>query len=139
MKYKRDGLESQFLLRTEPELRQLLQDFDDISKRWGLPEPILTCLGRTPAENKAVGGVAHSLHLWEADPFLPAKPPISRAADLSAWAYSPEQLAQALMWLRGEIARRGGRRAWELIHHDAGTGEHVHVAREHDPRETVSA
>lgn len=132
MKWKHDYLSSQFHMRTEPELRQLLTDFDVESQKWGLPEPTLNCLGRTAAENKACGGVAHSLHLWEACPEDSSKPYRTRAADLSIRDYTPAHVELALTWLRGEVAKRGGRRLWELLFHDAGSGNHIHVARERD-------
>jgi hypothetical protein len=136
VRFKTPGLTLEYRAQVEPELYQLLEDFCAVSKRWALPEPLLNELGRTPAQNKAVGGAEHSLHLWEPNPAGLALPYRTRAADLSVRPYGEAQLELALTWLHGEVAKRGGKRCWELLHHNVLTGSHIHVARD---RETGGA
>lgn len=128
MKYRRPSLEKQLALATHPEVRKLLLDFDGFSRRARLPEPTLVCLGRTTQENRLVGGVPTSLHLWE-PPFAngTGKEPETRAADLSVKAYDESQMELVLTWFRGEVAQRGGKARWELISEPHGTGPHIHV------------
>lgn len=131
MNFKTPALEKQFFLETHPEVRLLLLDFVSGSERFGLPVPLLTCLGRTAEENAAVGGVPTSLHLWEV---VAARQRQSRAADLSLRPYEGTQVGLAETWLRGEIAKRGGKRRWEWLRHAVpGGAPHFHVARRRVP------
>jgi len=129
VKFKRPELEEELRTACAPELRRLLEDFDRWSPRVHLPEPMLTCLGRTPAQNRAVGGVPTSLHLWSGAGEVQE----TRAADLSTWRYLPEQLELVLTWFRGEVAKRGGAKRWELLHHNVQTGQHLHVGLRRSP------
>lgn len=114
--FKHSGLEAELREKTHPELRQLLLDLGGACARFGLHEPVLTCLGRTPEENAAVNGLLGSFHLFDC------------AADLRKWVWDEEtQLPQVLTWLRGAMARRGGKKRWGLKVHDAGSGDHIHV------------
>ncbi len=131
MNFKRTSLEAQFLLQTEAELRRFLLDFVDASKRFGLPVPLLTCLGRTVEENEAAGGVPTSLHLWELDA---NRNPVSRAGDVSLRPYRGSQVGLAETWLRGEIAMRGGLKRWEFLKHAVpGGAPHFHIGRRRVP------
>lgn len=129
MKFKHEYLAAQFASELEPDLQRLLLDFEDASKRFELPEPLLTCFGRTVEENKAVNGVPNSLHLWE---LMNGGKRRARAADVSIRPYDAEQLKVVATWFRGEVAKRG-RPRWEFLLHDVGSGMHLHVARRRTP------
>ena len=127
MKWKWPHLEAEFHSRVEPELRAFALDFDDVCRRWGMPEPEITCLGRTPEENLAVGGAAKSLHLWEVPHEDARKLKRTRAEDFSVRQYGEAHLDMVHMWFRHEVARRGGKVKWELIAEPHGTGPHIHL------------
>ena len=107
-----------------PELHVVLEALADLCVRMQWPSPVLTSCSRTKEENEAVHGHPESWHLFGC------------AGDLSSWLYTSEQMKELLTWLRMELARRGGVRSaklpegkWELLVHDKGSGEHLHIAR----------
>jgi hypothetical protein len=117
VKFAYPELEEQ-LTRVPQALRAVLEDFESWSKQRGMPEPFITCIFRTPSQNKAAGGVAHSLHL------------IGRAVDLRNVGpsekephYSAEERMACEAWLR----RRCPKWAYELVLASHGTGPHWHL------------
>lgn len=108
-------LEGEFEL-LHPDLKLALEDFEEWCGNEGLPEPTITCLLRTPEENKAAKGVATSYHLCHC------------AADIRSRGLNAAQKAAAFSWLRARCPSG----AWGLLLHDVGSGEHLHLERK-DP------
>lgn len=80
-----------------------------IFRKWRLYLTI-TCLNRTPAENKAVNGSKYSAHLF------------GRAVDVRTSDWSQEQIDAIIKYLEetwGDFIY--------VKYHDAGTGNHLHI------------
>lgn len=112
MKFKEPHLAEEWE-RLHPETKAALEELEDWSRENRIPEPVLTCISRTVAQNKLAGGVANSWHLFDT------------AADIRLFHYSPAARASVLAFLRRQCPRE----EFELLVHDAGSGEHLHLAR----------
>ena len=118
LKFKH-GKDEPDLVLVPKELREAMFDFAVWSARNGMPTPIITCIGRTEVENKAVGGAKNSLHLMtEADP-------AGRACDLRDSNYSDGELARAVKWWQQRIMTSEVQ--WEFMSGRHGTGPHFHL------------
>lgn len=99
------------LARAPTELRLVLTEFEAWCALQNFPAPVVTCVHRTPEQNKAAGGVPNSLHLD------------SRAMDLRNRHYTPEQRMECEQWLRARCPRW----AFEMVLKPHGTGPHWHI------------
>lgn len=115
MKFKTPRLELE-LGDAHPDVRVVLDEFADWCEENHLPEPVITCIRRTPEENARVNGQPQSWHLFGC------------GVDIRSRHLTPAQLAFAIAFLR----RRCPEPEWELKHHDAGSGSHLHIARADD-------
>lgn len=95
-------------LRTDvhPDLVELLRALDRMGAENVLPEPVLTSLIRPP-------GAKFSWH------------ELGCAADLRVHHYSDVQAILVMAWL----GYRCQHPLWELLRHDVGQGDHIHVGR----------
>lgn len=126
MKAKSPLLDLQFEVATHPELRELVLAVDRSLRARMLPQLVITCTGRTPEENAEVNGVPTSLHLWEPDE-VPTKPKRTRAIDFSLRPYSTSgEVEQVRDVFQAEMLKRG-RKRFEFLIHDAGSGRHIHA------------
>jgi hypothetical protein len=118
VEFKREALEEELRTRSHPELREFFLAFGLVCYEREWHPPFITCLGRTEEENRAVGGVSDSRHLYDS------------AGDLRVWVYPADTvLPRVLVWMRAEFEKRGGQKAWGLLVHNAGSGSHIHVER----------
>lgn len=110
-------LRNEFLYQIDPRLRAVLLELGDwIWFMWHKPL-ILTCLNRTEAENKAVGGSKYSAHKY------------CRGADIRSRIFEDEQKSLIIshietVWNESAMIRPPFLYA---IHHDSGQGEHFHI------------
>jgi hypothetical protein len=104
-----------------PKLKEELERFVAFSKAHSLPLPVVTCAGRTPAENsRTPGSVVNSDHLLD-----PANGDESfEAVDLRVRHYSPEELKRVVVYWR---TRQELGEAYFVSNLNHGTGPHLHV------------
>lgn len=114
VRFKTARCEKEYFGVLHPAVRDLVQAFCEWSRVSGLPEPTVTCVVRTPDENRAIykGVDRFSWHL------------VRCAVDLRNHHYTPEQRRKAEGWL----GARAMRPRWEFVPQDHGTGPHFHVA-----------
>ena len=94
-------------------LRDLLEDFGHWSAANRLPVPVVTCIVRTPKENRDIYGYDRdSLHL------------AGRALDLRTRHYTKQQLDDAIRYFETKCKDR---KVWELVTKLHGSGPHIHV------------
>lgn len=99
-----------------PDLRPVLEDFEEWCGERGRPEPVVTSVKRTPAENARLPEASpDSWHL------------VGCAVDVRANNLTPEQQREALVWFQ----RRCPRPEWEVLLHGKGQNIHFHVGRKH--------
>ena len=95
------------------ELRALLDDFGHWSMSNRLPMTVVTCIKRTPKENRDIYGYDRdSLHLD------------ARALDLRTRQYTKTQLDDVIRFFETKCRDR---KIWELVTRLHGTGPHIHV------------
>lgn len=78
-------------------------------EKWGI-KPVITCLNRTKEENKKVGGVKWSAHLY------------GRAVDLRTRTMTKQQIDE----LQKHLESVWGSFLY-VKYHDAGSGNHLHI------------
>lgn len=132
IQFKTARCEKEFLL-LHPRVRTLVAELDSFSAQQKFPNVVVTHVHRTPVEQKAIykGAKDFSWHM------------VYCACDLRNNHYSPAQLdrvveflrtqtqdeAQSLSRLRKLLGRivRPPKPTWEILAHDVGRGEHIHV------------
>lgn len=114
--YAYPELEDQFEKLPEA-LRVVLEEFAKWSESRGFPAPLVTCIVRTPSQNKAAGGAPNSLHLE------------GRAVDLrnTGSAKEPHYTAEQRMACEAWLKRRCPKWVFELVLTSHGTGPHWHI------------
>jgi hypothetical protein len=118
IKFARAEDEHGFTLLPAP-LVSAMMDFGMYCVKNGIRAPIVTCIARDEAKNKAVGGVPNSLHL------ITPEDPAGRAVDLRDSDYSDGELTRAVKWWQQRIMVSEVR--WEFISGRHGTGPHFHL------------
>jgi uncharacterized protein YcbK (DUF882 family) len=101
---------TEFETKIDFRLRALLRNLQDYMFDRFAKNLVVTCLIRTPEENRMVGGVPYSSHLS------------GRAADIRSWGMSKGQIGEIKAYLEhvwGPLVY--------VLHHDSGHGEHIHV------------
>jgi len=110
MRFKDNKLKHEFYHEINPKLRAVLFELDDFIERIHGKELVITCLNRTPEENRKVGGIPHSAHLSR------------RAADIRSWIFSEKELDIMIQRVKdtwGDIVY--------IVYHEGGTGPHIHI------------
>lgn len=115
MKFKHEGLETEFHNKLHPEVRALVLRLSEWSEENDIPAPFVTAIGRT---RKWYGdnGLTPPAYSWHYD---------FTACDLRNQHYSGDQLERVVQFLRVRCPPG----AWEFIHTPHGTAPHIHVAR----------
>ncbi len=110
LRFEHPRLEAE--LATCPEgLRLVPYEFAEWCERKNIEGPILTCILRTPEENKAVGGHPRSFHLT------------ARAIDFRTRHYSTWELELVEAWFRNRCKPP----RFDVVTQPHGTGPHIHV------------
>lgn len=117
LRFEHQNQEAELAQCPEP-LQLLVYRFADWSARKGLEDPIITCVGRTLEENKAVGGHPNSCHLWNPKP---------RAVDFRNHHYPTWQLELVEAWWR-DVAKPP---RFDVVTKAHGTAPHLHVEQNH--------
>ena len=127
--YRNERCRLEFEYRLAKELVEVVEDLAEYSEREGLPPPVVTCVGRSPVENKEAGGVPTSLHLQEHPDDL------VRAVDLRDRHYVTEELKLVLTRLQIKMDQMANSTPihlrFEFIHKPHGTGPHIHLGLKH--------
>lgn len=132
MKFKTPELEDEFRI-LHPEVPPVLWDLDRWSDEEGLPEVVVTHVVRTPEqqaefywqdfqrrlglEEKEARNLASKKFSWHS---------VRCAVDIRNSHYTHEQLLAVLQHLK-PLCRSP---MWELLSHDIGRGEHIHIGRQ---------
>lgn len=131
MKFKVPWLESEFA-HLHPHVQSALKALDAYSASHGLPEPLVTHCFRNASQQEAYywRGIEKRLGVTEAEARQAARSRFSWhrvgcAADVRNSHYTPKQLEEVLSFLREGRASP----LWEILSHDVGRGEHLHLAR----------
>lgn len=131
MRFKTPSLAQEFA-RLHPDVIAAVKALDDFSHANRLPELVVTHAIRTPAQQEAIywRSIAKAKGLSEAEARAEARRKFSWhlcrcAVDLRNNHYTAVQLAQVMDFLKR------GREAplWEVISHDVGRGNHLHLGR----------
>lgn len=145
MRFKTENLRQEYK-ELHREVVALLIELEEYSKQKGYPEPMLTHVLRTRAQQKEIywrAEQARNRKMNEADAREAAGKRFTWhfhlcAADLRSSHYTPEQLHDVVAFLKA----RGTGPSWEVLHHDVGSGDHLHVgfkdnvwAKKHPVRE----
>ena len=131
MKFKTPALSDEFS-RLHPDVIAAVKALDDFSHANRLPELVVTHAIRTPAQQEDIywRGIAKNTGLPESEARAQARKKFSWhlakcAVDLRNNHYTAVQLQQAL-----EFLKRGREHPlWEVISHDVGRGNHLHIGR----------
>lgn len=131
MRFKTENLKKEYD-QLQPEVVQKLIGLEEYSKQKGYPEPMLTHVKRTRAQQKTI--------YWQAEQAKNRKLNENQArelagkrftwhfhlcaADLRSSHYTAEQLADVVRYLK-----EGTDAGWEVLYHDVGSGDHLHVGR----------
>ncbi len=106
----RARLAAEFETVLDPLLRAGLLDLAQfVESQYGKPV-IVTCVLRTPDENKAVGGAPNSSHLT------------GRAADIRVMIYNSDEIVAIQRYLKHRLAD-----VIHVLYHNGGTGPHIHT------------
>lgn len=131
MKFKTPALEAEFS-RLHPDVIAAVKALDDFSHANRLPELVVTHAIRTPQQQEDIywRGIAKNTGLPEAEARAAARKKFSWhlcrcAVDLRNRHYTAAQLAQVMEFLRDGRERPH----WEVISHDVGRGQHLHIGR----------
>jgi len=111
----------EFMRDLDPRLRWMLVNIAARARRELGVETITTCIGRTVEENRAVGGIEQSAHLYRPGYYL-------RAVDLRTRHMSDDAIREYLNYFKPWQAIAG------LLHvkyHNSGSGNHIHVNVNH--------
>jgi hypothetical protein len=130
MKFKAAELSSQ-LAGAHPELQSVLKKLDAWSIKQGLPEVVVTHVSRTRNEMRSIyvpvylaQGMAEERAHAAADARF-SWHLVDCAADVRNSHYTPAQLKQVMGFLRPLCEAP----LWELLSHDVGRGEHLHLGK----------
>ena len=117
--FKSKAVEDQFD-NLHPELKTILEELGHWSASAKIPMPVVTCLVRTPEENRAIynGVDRFSWHLAKPDGTI-------CAMDLRVVHYTDDSRAKVLKWI---LERCPDAKKWEVIYKPHGTGPHYHIA-----------
>ncbi len=130
MRFKRAGLEDEFA-ELHPEVKRVVSDLDVWCVERGLPEVVISHALRTPSMQEDIYWrkvLKERPHLTEPEARKAARSKFSWhlvacAVDIRNTHYSADQLLRITDWLKQ--ARPG--KDWEILSHDVGHGNHLHI------------
>ena len=112
IRFKSERISTEFLHRLDPRLRAIALETAVWLRNQELPvDLVVTCVNRTPDENKADGGKPTSAHL------------VGRAIDIRTRDW-PDGTTEKVM---ARLYRLWPGTCLYLLHHDVGGGMHLHA------------